>query len=333
MSAPPERSTALERQIASQPDQLARLLDEPIPHEVVEGLRQAHRIWLVGTGTSQHAAELGAMMLHEAGRGAHAMSSRHFVNWAPPIDPKDAVVLITHNAGTETAYAGAAWTIAIHAGLGVLPITRRGGERPGALTTVDKETSHTYTVSYTAVLLLLARLARELGAESIEPDALARIPGAVRDALAEPATDGIDPPARLLVLSGEGPASVTAREGALKVREAARFPCEGYDLEYLLHGHAVPLNGDDHLVLLTPPDSDGLVAGVAAAARAEGVPVTLVHEPADLPPLLAQVPLVTRLQVLALRFALARGFDPDVAIERAWADEGLWAIGSPGPPA
>ena len=100
MSAPPERSTALERQIASQPEELARLLDEPIPHEVVEGLRQAHRIWLVGTGTSQHAAELGAMMLHEAGRGANAMSSMHFVNWAPPIDPKDAVVLITHNAGT-----------------------------------------------------------------------------------------------------------------------------------------------------------------------------------------------------------------------------------------
>lgn len=330
MADAPAPSTALERQIASQPDALARLLDEPIPHDMLEGIRQAHRIWLVGTGTSLHAAELGAMMLHDAGRGAHAMSSMHFVNWAPPIDPLDAVILITHNAGTETAYAGAAWTIGIHAGLGVFPITRRGGQMPGALQTVDKETSHTYTVSYTAVLLLLARLAHELGADTFAPDALAAVPAAVRDALAESGTASIEQPARLLVLTGEGPASVTAREGALKIREAARMPSEGYDVENLLHGHAVPLNAADHLVLLTPPDHDGLVAAVGAAAEREGVPVTRVHEPAGLPTLLAQIPLVARLQLLALRFATARGFDPDVAIEGAWADEGLWAIGSPG---
>ncbi|MGH2590135.1 MAG: hypothetical protein ACRDGW_04985, partial [Actinomycetota bacterium] len=65
-------STALGRQIASQPDELARLLEQPIPHQTIERLRQAHRIWLVGTGTSQHAAELGAQMLHKAGRAAQA---------------------------------------------------------------------------------------------------------------------------------------------------------------------------------------------------------------------------------------------------------------------
>jgi glucosamine--fructose-6-phosphate aminotransferase (isomerizing) len=326
----PSSPPALEGQIASQPDELARLLEEPIPHAVIEGIRQAHRLWLVGTGTSQHAAELGAMMFHEAGRGAHAMSSMHFVNWAPPIDPLDTVILISHNAGTETSYAGAAWSIAIHAGLGVVPITRRGGEMPGAVETVDKETSHTYTVSYTAVLLLLARIAVELGADALDRAMLERVPDAVRRALADPGTEGVAAPPRLLVLSGEGPASITAREGALKVREAARFPAEAYDVEYLLHGHAVPLSSEDRLMLLTPPDSDGLVDGVAAAAGREGVPVTRVHETAELHPLLAQIPLVTRLQVLALRFARERGFDPDVAIERAWADEGLWAIGSPG---
>jgi glucosamine--fructose-6-phosphate aminotransferase (isomerizing) len=329
MSEIPSSPPALEAQIASQPDELARLLEQPLPHQTIEGIRQSHRIWLVGTGTSQHAAELGAMMLHDAGRGAHAMSSMHFVNWAPPIDPKDTVILISHNAGTETAYAGSAWTIAIHAGLGMVPVTRRGGEMPQALETVEKETSHTYSVSYTAALLLLARVANELGSEAVDPSALARIPDAVRAAIAAPGTDGFDPPERLLVLSGEGPASVTAREGALKVREAARFPAEGYDVEYLLHGHAVPLGPQDRLLLLEPPDTDGLVAGVARAAEAEGVPVTRVVETADLPPLLAQIPLVARLQLLALRFATARGFDPDVAIERAWADEGLWAIGSP----
>ena len=37
-----------------------------------------------------------------------------------------------------------------------------------------------------------------------------------------------------------------------------------------------------------------------------------------------------RLQLLALRYALERGQNPDVAIEGPWDDPELWAIGSPG---
>ena len=331
MSDVPTTSTALERQIDSQPAELERLMRTPIPHDVVERLRQAHRIWLVGTGTSQHAAELGAWMLQDAGRAAHAMSSMHFVNHAPPIDPRDGVILISHNAGAETAFAGAAWTMAMDAGLRVVAITRRGGALPEALETVDQETSHTYTVSYTAVLLLLARIAHALGAKTFAPEVIAGVPDAVRAAIDGPDTDAIAQPERLLVISGEGPASVTAREGALKVREAARLPAEGYDIEYLLHGHAVPLNGTDHLVTLTPPDTQGLTAGVEYAARKAGVPVTRVVEPSPLPTLLAQIPLTVRLQILALRYATERGTNPDIAIEAPWDDADLWAIGSPGP--
>lgn len=330
MSDASTASTALERQIASQPAELERLLEAPILHDVVERLRQAHRIWLVGTGTSQHAAELGAWMLQDAGRAAHAISSMHFVNHAPPLDPRDGVILISHNAGAETAFAGAAWTLAMDAGLRVVAITRRGGRLPEALETVDQETSHTYTVSYTAVLVLLARISHALGAETFAPDVLAGVPGAVRAAIPAPGTEDIAQPERLLVISGEGPASVTAREGALKVREAARFPAEGYDIENLLHGHAVPLNGSDHLVTLVPPDTQGLTAGVEEAAGKAGVPVTRLEDTSGLPVLLAQIPLTVRLQVLALRYATERGTDPDVAIEPPWDDEALWAIGSPG---
>ena len=322
-----ERSTALERQIASQADQLEAVLARPLPSPAVERLRDASRIWLVGTGTSQHAAELGAWMFQEGGRAAHAMGSMAFANRTPPFEDRDALVLISHNAGAETAYAGASWTLASRAGLPAVAITRIGGALPDAVDTVEKETSHTYTVSYTAALVQLARLAFELGAASFSPEVLARVPNAVRSAMEDPAP--VEQPGRLLVFTGEGPAGVTAREGALKVREAARFPAEGYDVESLLHGHAVPLGASDHLVTLAPPDVQGLTAGVEAAARAAGIGVTRVEEPADLPILLAQIPLTVRLQALALRFALERGTDPDVAIEGPWGDPGLWAIGSP----
>jgi glucosamine--fructose-6-phosphate aminotransferase (isomerizing) len=121
---------------------------------------------------------------------------------------------------------------------------------------------------------------------------------------------------------------VTAREGALKVREAARLLAEGYDAEYFLHGSAVPLTADDHVLALATPDTDGFVEGVATAAAATGIPVTRLAEPSPLPPLLAQIPLTARLQPLALRIAAERGQDPDTVITGAWADPALWAIGS-----
>lgn len=325
----PTASPELQRAIAAQPAELARLLDVPIPHEVVERLRQAHRIWLVGTGTSQHAAELGAAMLHDAGRAAYAVPSMRFVNWAPPVDAADAVILVSHNAGDETAYAAAAYTMARDAGLRVIPITRRGARLLDGLETVDKERSHTYTVSYTSALLVLARLANALADEVYPAEVLSRVPEAVRAAIADPGTQAIPAPERALVLTGEGPAGITAREGALKVREAARVLAEGYDVEFLLHGSAVPLDARDHLVALVPPDTDGLTAAVARAALAAGLGVTTVVEPSDLPPVLAQIPLTVRLQALALRLSLERGTDPDVAIEGAWADEALWGIGAP----
>ena len=56
---------------------------------------------------------------------------------------------------------------------------------------------------------------------------------------------------------------------------------------------------------------------------------TLLLRRADgqLPPLLAQIPLTVRLQMLALRFAEARGQDPDRVSTGAWDDPALWAIG------
>jgi glucosamine--fructose-6-phosphate aminotransferase (isomerizing) len=321
--------TALERQIRSQPQELDRLATHHLGHDVVERLAQCRRIWLVGTGTSFHAAELGAAMLYEAGRGAQAIPSMQFVNWAPPVDRRDGMVLISHNAGLETAYAAAAYQQAKDAGLRVLAITRQGSNLTDAVETVPKETSQTYTVSYTAVLLLLARIANALGAESLSPEAIGKVPRAVAEAIEDPGLDRIAAPRRLLVLFGEGPAAVTAREGALKLREASRFPAEGYDVEYLLHGSAVPLGDDDHLLALTPPDTDGLVRAVADVGEREGIPVTTLSEPVDLPPLLAQIPLTVRLQILALRFAEARAQNPDHVITGAWDDEGLWGIGSP----
>jgi glucosamine--fructose-6-phosphate aminotransferase (isomerizing) len=318
--------SALEDTIRSQPELLEQMLQRdlgPLP----DSLGGARRIWLVGTGTSQHAAELGAWLLQGAGREARPVSSATFVRWSESPGAEDVVIVISHTGGST--FAQAARERALASGARLLAITGQGAGWENAIETVPHERSETYTASYTTVLLLLARAAAALGFRELEAD-LSEVPDRTREAVADPAVDGVQAPARLLAVAGPGPFAITAREGALKLREAARLLAEGFESEYLLHGNAVPLNGDDLLMVLQPDaDEDGLSAGVGEAARAAGVPATVLAEPPGLHPLLAQIPLTVRLQRLASRLADERGQDPDKVITGPWDDDGLWALGRP----
>ncbi|HEY5332534.1 MAG TPA: SIS domain-containing protein, partial [Solirubrobacterales bacterium] len=241
------------------------------------------------------------------------------------LDGEDAVIVISHTA--ETVFARQAREEALAAGARVVSITGEGSGWPEAIEAAPPERSQTYTASYQAALLVLARLALALGPTGYDDADLAALPALVEAAGAEAAlVDG--PPRRLTVLFGPGPTAVTAREGALKLREAPRVLAEGYEAEYLLHGSAVPLTADDLLIAIDPEgDATGLTRGLVRAAEREGIAVTRLDPPADLHPLLAQLPLTARLQSLASRWADLRGVDPDLVIVGGWADEGLWPPG------
>jgi glucosamine--fructose-6-phosphate aminotransferase (isomerizing) len=173
---------------------------------------------------------------------------------------------------------------------------------------------------------VLALIAGALGAEGLGPEDVVAAADATEAALSSP--DDFPQPTRLTVLAGLGPGAVTAREGALKLREAARLPAEGYDAEYLLHGNAVPLGERDALIVLGR-DADGFLERLAGAARAAGLAVSELDQPEPADELMAQIPLTARLQLLALRRAEAGGHDPDTVIVGPWADEALWATGAP----
>ena len=328
--------TALLRMILSQGDALDRMagLDLAEPAGVLAG---ATRIILVGTGTSQHAAELGAMMLDAAGRDARWYPAATWARWSSSARLGDVLLVISHTG--ETAYAARARADALAAIVPVVSITGTGRAWPEAIETVPPDESHTYTVSYTAALGVLARLAHELGSPDGSPEQVARAAAAVRHVRAEPGIDEVAVPARSLAIVGCGPWGITAREGALKIREGARMLAEGFDTDRLLHGGAVPLTAADGLVVLEPAaDPDGLTAALGAAAQAERVPVAVLAaadvpgaaDSGPLPPLLAQIPMTVRLQLLAERFARLRRQDPDVAITGEWDAPALWQMGAPG---
>ena len=267
-------ATALLRMINQQAGALETVssLDLAGPAAVLAG---ASRVVLAGTGTSQHAAELGAMMLGAAGRDARWYPAVTWARWSPGPRPGDALLVISHTG--ETAYAARARADALAAGVPLVSITGTGRGWPEAIETVPPDESHTYSVSYTATLAVLARLAHELGSADGSAEQVAATAAEVRRVCADPGIDEVAMPARSLAIAGCGPWGITAREGALKIREAARMLAEGFDPDRLLHGGAVPYTAADGLLLLEPgADPDGLTAALGDAARAERVPVSVL---------------------------------------------------------
>jgi len=321
--------TALLRMINSQADALDRMTELDLAGPVAV-LAQASRVIIVGTGTSQHAAELGAMMLAQAGREACWYPAATWARWGPGPRAGDALCVISHTS--ETAYAARARAEALAAGVPLVTITGLGRGWPEAIGTVPPDESHTYTVSYTSTLAVLARLAHGLGWPDGSAEQLARTAGQVRRACADPGTEVVAMPARSLAIVGCGPWGITAREGALKIREGARVLAEGFDTDRLLHGGCVPYTAADGLVLLEPgADPDGLTGAVGDAARQERLQVAVLEAPPDagLPPLLAQIPMIVRLQLLAETFARLRHQNPDVALTGAWNEPAIWDMGAP----
>jgi glutamine---fructose-6-phosphate transaminase (isomerizing) len=308
--------------------QQAKVLREALTldvDDVADVLRRVERVHLVGTGSSQHAAELGAWMLRRSGLDASWWSS---ATAADTVDWRDHAVIVLSHTG-ETAFARTVRDRVLGAGTAqLITLTGPTAGWPEALRIAPREKAETYTFSYTAALLVLAKIAGRRGAPEFTDEALARTVDAVADAVAArpPDVSGLGS----IVLAGSGPAAVTAREGALKLREAARLHAVGYEAEYLLHGSAVPLGAGDELILLQPAaDATGLVGALGEAAAAEAVTVHEVSIDADLDPVLLQLPLTVQLQTVASRLAYARAHDPDVVITGAWRDDRLWSFGGP----
>ena len=317
--------------IAAQPDALKAVAELDIGADAAR-LQSAQRIFIVGTGTSFHAAQLGAYLLRGGGLDTHAVTSSEFARWRPALTDGDGVVVISHTG--ETAFARAACSQVVAAGRPLVTITGQNAGWSGAIETPTKEQSETYTVSYTAALGVLGLLAQALTGAQTGPEALMRVAADVQRVICAPGISEIGVPTRALALAGPGIWGVTAREGALKIRESAHILAEGFESELLLHGAAVPYGAGDTLIGVAPEaDADGLTTGLLAAARSEGM---TTHEfagaaagaaAADV--FLAQIPATVRLQLLAAQLTEAKGTDPDHAITGAWAEPELWSAGAP----
>ena len=287
----------------TQPDELRRLLDDPAAARAAAERMRGRRTWLVGIGTSWHAAHHGAWLLREAGVDASALHAADVAPYGRRFDAREAVVVLSQTG--HTGYTAQVLDAARSAGAAIVHVTGIGAG--GDVETVAQERSYAYTASHTGALLRLAQMAEALGAALGD---LSAVPDAVARAL-EADGPAVEPPARLLELIGAGPNAWTAQEGALKVREASYVAAEGLSSEQFLHGPSVALDAQDTLVVL---DGGGPVAqrteAIATAVEVTGARVVRIAE-RDLGEPLSVFALTVWVQRIALELAEARGVSPD----------------------
>jgi glutamine---fructose-6-phosphate transaminase (isomerizing) len=303
--------TEMEKTMGRQPEDLRRILGDPAPAERAAEQLAGRRIYLVGTGTSWHAANHGAFFLRLGGVAAEAVQAFDSALWGPAPTADDALILLSHR-GTKR-YTSQVLERARAQGTPAVAIAGIGA--PGVdIETVTPETAGTFTASHLGALGRLAQLAAALGADLGDLDA---IPDAVAAALEEPAP-GVELPERGLEFVGAGPNAWTAAEGALKVREAAHVFSEGHGVEQLLHGPGFAVDERDALVALDGggPGAERL-AEIAAAIEAGGARVhrfaaTELGEP------LSVFALTVVVQRIALEFSKQLGTDPDDVQPPGW---------------
>jgi glucosamine--fructose-6-phosphate aminotransferase (isomerizing) len=324
-----------------QPADLRRLLDTGWDQAEAAArlVAPSARLFLVGIGTSYHAAMVGEWLFRAVGRDARAVLSFDFAAYPDlyPLRPNDAVVVMAHS-GTKT-FTMRALERARARGATALSVGSLTAQHPGSqlvLRTVERERSAAFTASHTAAMFVLAQIAFVLGEHEGIPGAhdlrgaLAGLPAlvaAVLDREDEVLDVSREAAARQVYVTGAGPNAATALEAVIKAREAATGKIDALPLEQFLHGPLVTVDAGDLAILVNVRGANATsstrttevarvldLIGARIWLVGQGVttvPGATVFELPELDELISPILAVVPMQILAYQMAVRRGTNPD----------------------
>ncbi len=323
--------------IVAQPDAIRSVISTQKARcaEVAEVLSRKRRIYVVGIGTSWHAALVGASIM-DAGPEAFAWNSFEFCVSPPRVTADDAVIVVSHRGTKRSSYD--ALDVANSLGAHTVAVTSTDpGPRILAahdgIRTVDQEKSAAFTISYTTALTVLAMLNLGVAGRLDDPaNGLDAFPQQIADILADEEkvrrVVSEHHERRRFISAGWGANRANAYEVALKIKETSRADCEGFQSEQLLHGPFCSLDSDCLLTLIAPAGEDrGRCVDLAQAAGELGTPVwaltnrrdddladagAITFPLPDCPAYLMPIASVVPLQLFTYHLALARGTHPDL---------------------
>jgi glucosamine--fructose-6-phosphate aminotransferase (isomerizing) len=314
----------LDRQIASAPDAMRKILAETVD---LPELDRGRPIIFTGIGTSLHAARVAAgwiSMLTGGKIRAQALDAHDVGTWTP-LRPGDQVIVISHR-GTKI-FPTAALARARAAGASTIAIVGQTAPNQDAdhtLRTCANETAGTFTVSYLTSLAVLARLAAQFdtSADQAFSNAIEALPDAVQKTigLGNPAAAAAAlKEAETLLIVGFGLDLPTAQEAALKIKEGAWQWTEAMSPEFALHGTPASFHPGLAAAIIEPAELDNGRSELLRSVLGQlGIRTLQVSERLDAElafvsphPLLRPVTSIVPLQRLTAELARLRGTDPD----------------------
>ena len=301
---------------------------------IVERLRDARNVYLVGCGTSYHAALLGSVYFAQlAGRVAVPVLAPQFIaQYAPAVGPDDVGVFVSQSGETKDvlnalgAAQGRGMTCFGLANVVGSALTRDTAAclPLGCGFEISVPATKTFTNEAVAFLYLAYRLAgldtaRLAGVPDLMETTIAAVDEPVR-ALASELRDRDD-----LYCLGYGATYPIALEGALKLKEVTYAHCEGMLSTEFKHGPLSAVTPGFPIIFVAGPTDTGLIVSGLNEVRVRGArTITIAPDDARLRangdvlvPIPASDPQVSALlaviplQLLAYHTGVLRGFDPD----------------------
>ncbi len=296
-------------------------------------------IYLVGTGSSFHAAELAAYFFNGIERPSQVIavpvSSYEFVNYLPEVRKEDAVVVISHRGYKSFSNSSLKicrekqWNSAAVTGFGS---TIADTDAQFVFRTVEQEKSSAHTVSLTTALGILYALSvavrmpdqearsdivSTMGAVAAQMEKALEARQVLHRQLSDLGTIG------RVWISGTGPNKTVAREGALKIQETSYIDAYGFELEQMIHGpmRAASLKEDLFIPVIWGGRGERTHELISSLDSVDARIITVSDSPSEshncircgkgvdeqLSPFITLIPM----QLTALSLALLRGTDPD----------------------
>jgi glucosamine--fructose-6-phosphate aminotransferase (isomerizing) len=257
------------------------------------------RVTAIGCGTSYHAGMTGAMAIEALARIPSTATIASEFRYKNPVILRDALFLAVSQSGETMDTLGAVQEVMVKGGevMGVVnvvgsTIARKCGRGVYLHSGPEIAVASTkaFTSQVTALLiftLMIARtrnLSRAAGKRMSEE--LMAIPDSVAKYLANPGPIEevvkaiVD--ARYVQFLGRGFSYPVALEGALKLKEIAYVPCEGYPAGEMKHGPIAMLEKGTPVIFIAPRDSQREKAiSNMREVKARGALLVVIHTVGD----------------------------------------------------
>lgn len=340
MSAKPPPRTShpffMYEHIQSQPEAFREVVERHrlLLPKLSEQVRAAAKVYLVGIGTSHHAAQIGGHLfrIFAPNCNCEIWHAFDFCLYGPQLKENDVVVVVSHR-GTKQ-FSLRALEKAEKVGCTTAIITGKENQTPAmgldfSFQTVGQENSSAHTVSFFGAVGVLVELVRQVSSSaSLEP-AVDKVVEAIstclnhEEQMAKWAAQIQS--ARRIWLVGSGPTATIATEAALKIKETSYLQAEGLSVESLIHGPFQCCESEDVFVLLVFGPAAERMIGLSEMIQTIGARQFIVHdvatgfesEPTDickLPTVPEPFEALTSLipmQLLTYHLAIQVGKDPD----------------------